>query len=600
MKDRIPKNVYIDTVRKLNDRLDQLNKKKATLSWLRLISFLAAVLLLWLLWPKGLLIALAAFVIVFAGFLFFVSKDLANKATIDNTLLLLRVNKEELSFLEHQFTQFPDGNNLQPELHPYANDLDVFGRASLYQYINRTTSQQGNQLLATWLLTPAAAKVIAQRQAAVKELTLQQEWRQQLQAYGLSRQLTVKTEKNIANWLQEENLFINTLHWKILRFLLPALSIICLVLHLNDIIPQQPFYSLMLIFLAISLGISKKIMPAWTKLGKITAELETLSESIGLIEKHSFESPLLQQLKKTFSPANGQTASSNIKELKNILDRLDYRLNPIVFIPLSIFLCWDLQQIFALEKWKQKNQHQLGDWFSSLAQLEVLSALGNISFNHPEWCFAELAAEEAIFKGEEIGHPLIPVAKRVTNSFTTEAVNKISLITGSNMAGKSTFLRSTGINIILAMMGSPVCAKSLTLSPMKVMSSMRISDNLEESTSTFYAELKKLKEVIEAVNKNEKVFLLLDEILRGTNSADRHAGSRALIKQLIHQKAVGMVATHDLELAKLEKEYPENIHNYHFDVQVANDELFFDYKLKEGVCQSMNASILMKKIGIEL
>jgi hypothetical protein len=600
MKDRIPKDVYIDTIRKLNDQLDQLNKKKAALSWLRLISFLTAVLLLWLLWPKGLLIALAAFVIVFAGFLFFVSKDLANKAAIDNTLLLLRVNKEELSFLEHQFTQFPDGNNLQPELHPYANDLDVFGRASLYQYINRTTSQQGNQLLATWLLTPAVATVITQRQEAVKELTAQHEWRQQLQAYGLSKQLTLKTEENITSWLREENRFTNTLHWKILRFLLPALSITCLVLHLNDIIPQQPFYSLMLLFLAISLGISKKIMPAWTKLGKITAELETLSESIGLIEKHSFESPLLQQLKKTFSPANDQTASSNIRALKKILDRLDYRLNPIVFIPLSIFLCWDLQQIFALEKWKKKNQQQLRDWFVSLAQLEALSTLGNISFNHPEWCFAELATGEAVFTGEEIGHPLIPAGKRINNSFTTTGINKISLITGSNMAGKSTFLRSTGINIVLAMMGAPVCARSLTLSPMKVMSSMRISDNLEESTSTFYAELKKLKEVIEAVNKNEKVFLLLDEILRGTNSADRHAGSKALIKQLIHHKAVGMVATHDLELAKLEKEYPENIHNYHFDVQVANDELFFDYKLKEGVCQSMNASILMKKIGIEL
>ena len=600
MKDRTPRDIYTDTIRKLNDQLDQLTKKKATLAWLRLTSFLTAVLLGWLLWPKGPAVALTAFAIVFAAFLFIVSRDLANKAAIDNTLLLLQINNEELSFLDHRFTQFPDGNNLQPELHSYANDLDVFGRASLYQYINRTTSQQGNQLLATWLLIPAATTVIPARQQAVKELAEQQEWRQQLRAYGLSQQLTLKTEENIAGWLREEARFINNLHWKVLRFLLPALSITCLVLYLNDNIAERSFYSLMLFFLVISLAISKKVMPAWNKLGKITGELETLSASIGLIEKQSYKSPLLQQLKNTFSPANDQTASSNIRVLKKILDRLDYRLNPIVFIPLSIFLCWDLQQIFALEKWKKKNQRQLSDWFAALAQLEVLSTLGNLSFYHPEWCFAELSAEEGVLKAEEMGHPLIPAGKRINNSFSTTGTNKISLITGSNMAGKSTFLRSTGINIVLAMMGSPVCAKSLTLSPMKVMSSMRISDNLEESTSTFYAELKKLKEVIEAVNKNEKVFLLLDEILRGTNSADRHAGSKALIKQLIHHKAVGMVATHDLELAKLEKEYPGNIHNYHFDVQVANDELYFDYKLKEGVCQSMNASILMKKIGIEL
>jgi DNA mismatch repair ATPase MutS len=168
------------------------------------------------------------------------------------------------------------------------------------------------------------------------------------------------------------------------------------------------------------------------------------------------------------------------------------------------------------------------------------------------------------------------------------------------MSGKSTFLRSVGVNIVLAMMGSAVYAKSLTVSNMKAISSMRVSDNLEENTSTFYAELKKLKEVIESVYRNEKVFLLLDEILRGTNSADRHNGSKALIKQLIQHDAVGLIATHDLELAKLADDFPDRLHNYHFDVQVSGDELYFDYKLKKGICTSMNASLLMKKIGIEL
>jgi len=205
-----------------------------------------------------------------------------------------------------------------------------------------------------------------------------------------------------------------------------------------------------------------------------------------------------------------------------------------------------------------------------------------------------------LLNAKGLGHPIIPEEKLVRNSFSTEGVNQMNLITGSNMAGKSTFLRSVGVNIVLAMTGSCVFAKSLTLSPMKVLSSMRVSDNLEESTSTFYAELKKLKEVIDAVYNNEKVFLLLDEILRGTNSADRHTGSKALIKQLIHHSAAGLIATHDLELAKLADEFPGRIHNYHFDVQVANDELYFDYQLKRGICRSMNASLLMKKIGIEL
>ena len=258
------------------------------------------------------------------------------------------------------------------------------------------------------------------------------------------------------------------------------------------------------------------------------------------------------------------------------------------------------EPVFALEKWKEYNKQDISNWFKGLADMEAISSTGNLAFNHPEWVFPEFSNEDAVFESNELGHPLIPTDKRVTNSFSTKDVNQLNLVTGSNMAGKSTFLRSIGINMVLAMMGAPVCARQLTLSPMKVMSSMRISDNLEESTSTFYAELKKLKEIIEAVNRNEKVFLLLDEILRGTNSADRHIGSKSLIKQLIHHKAAGVLATHDLELAKLAEIYPENIKNYHFDVQVTNEELYFDYKLKTGICQSMNASILMKKIGIEL
>lgn len=203
-------------------------------------------------------------------------------------------------------------------------------------------------------------------------------------------------------------------------------------------------------------------------------------------------------------------------------------------------------------------------------------------------------------EGTEVGHPLIPAGKRVNNPIKIQDSGELMLVTGSNMAGKSTYLRSIGINTILAMAGAPVCAAYFCLSPVQIVSSMRIADNLEESTSTFYAELKKLKIIIGKVNSNENVFILLDEILRGTNSFDRHTGSVALVKQLIKHQAAGIIATHDVELAELKKDHPSGILNYHFDVQVNNEELYFDYKLKEGICNSLNASILMKKIGIEL
>jgi hypothetical protein len=599
MTNNLPANTYLHGLEQLNNQLQKLSQIKSQLTWLRLCSFLAAIAAAWITWPLGLAITGLSFAILFGIFIFFVSKDLANNNALEHTRLLIQVHEQELAALKHHYTHFADGLQWKPETHDYAHDLDIFGRASLFQYINRTTSQQGSRLLAQWLLSPSPTTDIIQRQKAIQELRDKKDWRHQLQAHGMATAITIPTQQKIHEWLKEENKFSNKIHWKWLRFILPLLAFTVLVLHLTDIIAEGPFYSLMLLFLAIAFSISKLIMPAYAKLNKITPELESLSASIHCIEHASFNSDLLKQLHHQYGSGN-EKASTTIRQLKKILDRLDYRLNPIVFIPLSIFACWDLQQIFALEKWKSRNQQHIDDWFAALAMYEALSSLANLSFNHPGWTFPVISSDNAVFDAKDMGHPLIPASKRVDSSFTIKGAKQIALITGSNMAGKSTFLRSAGVNTVLAMTGAPVCAKQFTVSNMKVMSSMRISDNLEESTSTFYAELKKLKEIIEAVNRKEKVFLLLDEILRGTNSADRHTGSKALVKQLIHHDATGLLATHDLELAKLAGEYPGNIHNYHFDVQVANDELYFDYKLKEGICRSMNASILMKKIGIEL
>ncbi len=255
----------------------------------------------------------------------------------------------------------------------------------------------------------------------------------------------------------------------------------------------------------------------------------------------------------------------------------------------------------SLNKWKERNKKSVPHWFDAIATFETLNSLATLHFNQPEWCLPQLNSEHFLFGAKELGHPLIKKEQRVNSDFQLGGKGKLALITGSNMAGKSTFLRSLGVNTILANMGAPVCAKELDLSPAQLICSMRIADNLAENTSTFYAELKKLKTIIEAVNRHERVFILLDEILRGTNSLDRHIGSKALIRQLIKNDAIAVIATHDVELTKLAAEFSDAIDNYHFDVQVATgDELYFDYKLKEGVCTSLNASILMRKIGIEL
>ena len=594
-----PLDIYKEQITKHKAELKKLEKRGVLFGWLRFLSIALAFASLWLIWKNGSFILLPITVLFIGLFLFILAKHLANNDTIENLQRLIQISETEILVLDHHFTHLPDGSEFKPENHEYANDLDIFGRASLFQYVNRCTSQQGKKLFAGWLLDPAASETIPDRQEAIKELSQKFEWRQQLQSYGIAQSINIDTERKIENWLLEDFQFMNKTHWKLLRFILPAISIALLILQLIDIIPSAIFYPAIFLMLAISFGISKMIMPSFTKLNKVAPQLETLSDSVSWIEKGDVKSKLLVDLKSKY--IDGSVLSSQtIKKLKKILDNTDIRLNPLVFIPLNTFLFWDLQQVLILEKWKKENKEHIGDWFLSLAEIESLSSLANLSFNHPAWAYPIISKDHGTTIADSLGHPLIPKEKLVTNSFSTEGNEGLNLITGSNMAGKSTFLRSIGVNIVLAMMGSPVCAKSFTVSNMKVISSMRVNDNLEENTSTFYAELKKLKEVIEAVYRNEKVFLLLDEILRGTNSADRHTGSKALIKQLIQHNAVGLIATHDLELAKLADEFPAKLHNYHFDVQVAGDELYFDYKLKRGVCTSMNASLLMKKIGIEL
>jgi hypothetical protein len=599
MQNLDPKDVYNKQIEQLSVTEKILLQRKKLLSWLRFFSLVISFIALWQLWHIGVAVAFVSFIILFALFLFLVVKDLKNKDEIENIRLLIQINKQEIDILDHHFSTLQSGQELKPETHAYANDLDIFGKASIYQYINRTLSEQGNSLFANWLLDPAEQTIILQRQEAAKELAEKVEWRHQFRAYGITSPLTISSEKKIETWLKSKNRFINNPFWRMIRYVLPAITLTVLALHLFDIISSSLFYPLAILFLVIAFGITKIIIPQYVLLNKIVPELETLQNSIRCIEDATFQSKLMTQLKNNFKQHENK-ASATIKKLKNILERFDYRLNPIVHIPLNTFLLWDLQQVIGLERWKTDNDQNISAWFDALANTEALISIGTLSFNHPGWCYPSLSNEYAVFIAKDLGHPLIPVEKRVNNSFSTTGEKQLNLITGSNMAGKSTFLRSIGVNIVLAMMGAPTCSSQLTVSPMKVISSMRVNDNLEENTSTFYAELKKLKEIIDAVNNKEKVFLLLDEILRGTNSADRQTGSIALIKQLIHQNASGLIATHDLELTKLSDEFPSNLHNYHFDVQVKEEELYFDYKIKRGVCSSMNASLLMKKIGINL
>jgi hypothetical protein len=593
------KQFYQDRIEELRAHLKQLQQRKSSFAWLRLGAIIAIIAGFYFLWSLGIIYVIIASVLLLFIFVRLVSADLKNQSKIEHTNQLIRINENELKFLEGNYYDFSSGSEHIPKEHPYSNDLDIFGRASLFQYLNRTTSEPGSTKLADYLKSPASKEDIAERQNSVKELSGKVSWIQDLQSIGAKNKITFSTRSRLENWMKEPAVFSGFKPWKWLRYLLPAIIIIVVLLYIFDQVGDTIFYISLLIFAVIAYQINKVVAPVHNQLSKVADELSTLLTSVSLIEKEKFETALLRRWQSVFLDKN-KRASDDILKIKKILDKLDLRYNLVLSLPLNWLLLWNLQQVLDLEKWKDSEHNNIDEWFETLANFEALNSFGILYFNQSDWIFPTIHADYFSIEGKEIGHPLIPKEKRVDNYIDIPTNAELMLVTGSNMAGKSTYLRSIGINVVLAMAGAPVCAKSFSVSHVRIMSSMRITDNLEESTSTFYAELKKLKTIIEKVNAGEKVFILLDEILRGTNSLDRHTGSKALIKQLIKEKAAAIIATHDLELANLKEKFSENILNYHFDVQVSNDELYFDYRLKPGVCNSLNASILMKKIGIEI
>jgi hypothetical protein len=594
-----PEESYSQEHTRYQTLLAQLQKKRRHLGWIRLAVFLVMLVAAYQTFTRVGVAGLIPTVIGIGLLLYLVSVDVANNKKIRHTKTLIQVNEEELQVLHHDFLAREDGQHFLQHEHDYANDLDIFGKASIYQWLSRCYTEQGRQLLAANLLEPLPFSHILARQEAVKELASNLEWRQQWQALSMQTTVTISTQKKVQFWLNEEEEHFTSPAWK---FILPVYTLISIgsaVAAILDFIQGSAFSTLFLFYLILSLLLSRKAIKPSMHLNGIVKETATLQALINSMEHLLVKSAHLQQLQQEIR-GNTPSAGQEIKNLKIILDRFDLRNNFVGLLVFNSFLLWDVRQMIALNAWRKRNNLVVHKWFEAVAEMEVIHSLSTLHFNNGEWCFPTFVPQHFSVSGTSIGHPLLPARQRVNNDFTLEGLAKVELITGSNMAGKSTFLRSLGVNMVLAQAGAPVCAKSFRQSPVRLVSSMRIADNLAENTSTFYAELKKLRTIIEKVKAGEEVFILLDEILRGTNSFDRHTGAAALIKQLIKEKAVAVIATHDVELAQLQSTYPASITNYHFDVEVEGEELYFDYKLKHGVCKSMNASILMKKIGIEL
>ena len=581
------------------EQLEVLLKKRNRFGWARLSMIIFPAAFIYFFLPDQLFLFLSAMVLVIAVFLWLVVQDINNDQLISHMNHLVSINLEELEIIAGNFSGREDGKKWEIAEHDYAADLDIFGKFSLFQYYHRCTSEQGMKLLAARLQHPLSPGLISEYQEAVREMHSNLAWRQEWQAIGKEEGFTLDTETRINNWLELQEKPIDTPFWKLILNIFPLFSLGTLLVFLLGYIPFSLFIFLMIGFFYYSGVKVKQVNASHGYLTRILPQVDGLYKQLHQLEASAWSSSLVKQLKSNVT-GKDQSAGGEFFHLKKILNRFDMRLNLLVNPLLNIFFLWDIRQLLDLQKWKTRNHENVKKWISAMAETDVLNSMAAFSYNHAHYCIPIVDENHFHFSATSLGHPLINQSKRVNNDVSTNGTGQIMLITGSNMAGKSTFLRSIGINSVLAMMGSPVCAETFSISHIHIISSMRIADNLAENTSTFYAELKKLKTIIDKVNKKEKLLILMDEILRGTNSFDRHTGSEALIEQLIRQEAVALVATHDVELGSLEKKYPRSIHNYHFDVQVKGEELYFDFKLKEGICQSMNASILMKKIGIKI
>ncbi|MDD2307557.1 MAG: hypothetical protein PHP53_22835 [Prolixibacteraceae bacterium] len=573
------------------------NKKKDQLRFIamaRLISFVGILPAWFYLSPINEILAATISVVLLVAFFLLIKKFIQAEKQLFYYQCLFKINRDEISALNRDLSSFDSGKEFIDPHHDYSYDLDLFGIGSLFQFLNRTVTKQGKNQLATLLKqSHRTSEEIRSRQDAIQELAEDISWRQDFMAKGMESD----GNKDHYNESIDEVIGLKYIHFlKYLLIILPALTIVLIGLSIAEI-DTHSFYRLALLAQWTIIGLYfKTILKFHQKFESQGKLLRRYAEMLRQIEGFNFKSSYLLSLKEKLSH-QGKTASTITSELQKILDQFDYSKNLLVgFVLDSIFL-WDIGCLVKLNKWQQDYAGVLPRWFEVIAEIDALTSLSNCNYNHPAWVIPEVSPNTFAFNAKGMGHPLIDESRCVSNSFQILNEEKIVIITGANMAGKSTFLRTVGVNLILASNGSKVCAESFEFSPIRIYTNMRTSDNLMNDESYFYAELLRLQSMLTLLRNGENLFVILDEMLKGTNSVDKLNGSKELIHQLISLKTHGIVATHDLGLTELAQTIPA-IKNQCFEVQLNNDELNFDYKLTNGVTRTMNATFLMKKMGI--
>jgi hypothetical protein len=438
--------------------------------------------------------------------------------------------------------------------------------------------------------------MIKSRQTALKELAEKDIFRLDFRATGEIFVDNTDDLQEVTDWFKEPSVLSTSWFYRIARIGFPLISLACIVLTLI----HGEYYRLLVLVFLLQLTITGLRLRSTNRIhGIVSKRLLTfrkLHRLIELIGKEEFITAYMKALKAGFY-ASGISAPQAIHQLSRLLSAFDNRLNVLAGLLLNGFLLWDVQCILRLEKWKSRFRDHFTPWVEGMAETDALISLATFHFNFPDYCFPEFTDHEMV-RATALGHPLIPDEQRVCNDFCVPSEGMVVLITGANMAGKSTFLRSVGVNVVLALTGAPVCAGQFALKPARLFTSMRTSDSLQHHESYFYAELKRIKTIVDELAQGKKMLIILDEILKGTNSDDKHRGSLAVLGRIFSLGGTAIIATHDLGLAKAESLYGGRMINKSFEIEIDGAEVSFDYRLRDGITQKMNASLLMQQMGI--
>lgn len=594
---------YRDMAEEARRELNKVQQQIYRIGTLRLLLFIAGIAGIIYFWPEGWALPTGIAIVTLLPFMLLIKYHNRLFYRKDYLEKKVEINEQELAALNYDISSFDDGKEFEDPAHLYTYDLDVFGPHSLFQYVNRTCTQLGKKRLASWFNKHLEKKEeILKRQEAIRELAPELKFRQHFRILGLLHKGKAADEAELNAWAASPDVFRTKKFLRILPAAVTAINVACILLIFAGILPATIYGFIWTCFVIAGFSFTGKITKIQTVYGKKLRILATYAVLLRLMEEQPMQAALLKEIKEEIG-GEEQGASHSIRQLNKLMNELDQRNNVFMYVILNGFFFWELRQIMRIEAWKKQYASELPRWLAAIGRIDALNALAAFAYNHPDYIYPAIVQEKVghspfRLRAEALGHPLMQRDRCVRNGIDMEKQPFFIIITGANMAGKSTYLRTVGINYLLACIGSPVCASQMEVYPARLITSLRTSDSLNDNESYFFAELKRLKLIIDKLQSGEELFIILDEILKGTNSKDKQKGSFALIKQFMALQAKGIIATHDLLLGTLIDLFPEDIRNYCFEADITDNELTFSYRLRPGIARNMNACFLMKKMGI--